>query len=435
LFKKIGIDLEQAEKDLISFTEGRKQKNFFLWDVYFAEVFTEKGGFDIVIGNPPYAVSNDSKLRAIFQESIFGRPNLYGFFIHRSIKTLLCKNGVLTFINPRTLLADSYTSALRAFIIRNSRVVLILNITDRRKVFESVLQSTIVNIFMKTDSDILVRVKSIETKEELKKENEILITVQDFIYGMDNKIFIVAEKTTTYNIFGKLKNLKLFSDNGILFTTGKIQWDMYKNVLSDRKTKQSTLLIWAENIQRYYFASSKQRRDRIFINSTLKMCLTLSEDTIVVQRVTAVEQPRRIIASIVSPQYFGAPIQCENHTSYLESNKNKINISFILGLLNSNFFDFIFRHINSNTQVSAGELNALPFPSLQKFQVNYVIDLVNTILLSKQQNPQADTKHLEDQIDIMVYKLYELTYEEVKVIDPKIGENISKIDYEQFQIQ
>ena len=55
LAKEYGFDLEQVQKELIAYTEGRKPKNFFLWDVYFAEVFTgENPGFDIVIANPPY---------------------------------------------------------------------------------------------------------------------------------------------------------------------------------------------------------------------------------------------------------------------------------------------------------------------------------------------------------------------------------------------
>jgi hypothetical protein len=60
--------------------------------------------------------------------------------------------------------------------------------------------------------------------------------------------------------------------------------------------------------------------------------------------------------------------------------------------------------------------------------------LVDKIIAAKQQNPAADTKLLEDQIDIMVYKLYELTYEEVKVIDPEIEKVISKEEYEKFEI-
>ncbi|MDH7604871.1 MAG: hypothetical protein QHH13_08240 [Melioribacter sp.] len=60
---------------------------------------------------------------------------------------------------------------------------------------------------------------------------------------------------------------------------------------------------------------------------------------------------------------------------------------------------------------------------------------MDKILEAKQQNPQADTKHLEDQIDIMVYKLYDLTYEEVEIIDPQIGNIISKEEYDKFEIK
>ena len=56
-------------------------------------------------------------------------------------------------------------------------------------------------------------------------------------------------------------------------------------------------------------------------------------------------------------------------------------------------------------------------------------EIINQILRFKSQNPQADTKHLEDQIDIMVYKLYELTYEEVEIINPEFEKIISKEEY------
>jgi len=59
----------------------------------------------------------------------------------------------------------------------------------------------------------------------------------------------------------------------------------------------------------------------------------------------------------------------------------------------------------------------------------------NYCLTAKQQNSQADTIELEDKIDIMVYKLYNLTYEEVEIIDPQIGSIINKEDYEKFEIK
>lgn len=52
------------------------------------------------------------------------------------------------------------------------------------------------------------------------------------------------------------------------------------------------------------------------------------------------------------------------------------------------------------------------------------------LLRQKEENPKADITNIENQIDILVYKLYNLTYEEVKVIDPNIESIISKEEYE-----
>ena len=58
---------------------------------------------------------------------------------------------------------------------------------------------------------------------------------------------------------------------------------------------------------------------------------------------------------------------------------------------------------------------------------------MNIITSKKKNNPKADTSFLEKQIDIGVYKLYNLTYDEVKIIDPEIEKIISEKDYEKFE--
>jgi hypothetical protein len=155
----------------------------------------------------------------------------------------------------------------------------------------------------------------------------------------------------------------------------------------------------------------------LFINAPLQNCSPITEKTIVVQRVTAVEQPWRIIATLVSPKEFGIPIQSENHTSYLERNSERLDLRFVLGLMNSALFDFLFRHINSNTQVSAGELNSLPFPKPNQKSEEEVIKLVDRILAAKKANPAADTSTLEAEIDQLVYQLYGLTAEEIAIVE------------------
>jgi len=299
-------------------------------------MFGVRDGFDVVIGNPPYVVSNDSRLRDIYKESIYGRPNLYGFFIHNVIGSLLAPNGVLIFINPRTLLTDAYTSALRRYIVTHAQVRLVLNIIDRRNVFESVLQSTIVDMFQRSKVQAKVRIKSIKTKEDINTYDYLTVPLDDILFGeVDSPIFVVADNLLAYSVFRKLKGLPSFGKWGLSFTTGKIQWDLYKDALSSQQTSCSTRLIWAENIQRYRLGENKTRADKVFINYTLHASLPLDHETIVVQRTTAVEQEWRIIATVLSKRDFGISIQCENHTSYLEQIPKDIDLRVILGVMSS----------------------------------------------------------------------------------------------------
>ena len=340
-------------------------------------MFGVRDGFDVVIGNPPYVVSKDIRLRKIFSDSVYGRPNLYGYFIHRVLQALLASRGVLIFINPRTLLTDAYCSALRAFILKHSQISSVLNIVDRRNVFESVLQSCIVTSFQKTNSSIPVRVKSVYRKDDISNTNWVKISGSDFLFEQNNiPLFIIGDNHRVYDIFRKLKMLKTFKTHGLSFTTGKIQWDLYKSVLGDVPIPNATRLIWAENVQRYCYSEARKRADRVFINTQLERCQPIPHDTIVVQRTTAVEQERRIIAHLFSPGSFGYPIQAENNTSYLVEVKD-IHLKFVLGTLNSKLLDFIFRHINSNTHVSAGELNSLPFPDSEDSTQETIINLVD----------------------------------------------------------
>ena len=71
----------------------------------------------------------------------------------------------------------------------------------------------------------------------------------------------------------------------------------------------------------------------------------------------------------------------------------------------------------------------LEFPIPDKTNYKPFIRLVNQILTAKQNNPKADTTALENEIDLLVYKLYGLSYVEVKVIDPEIESIISEKGY------
>ena len=81
------------------------------------------------------------------------------------------------------------------------------------------------------------------------------------------------------------------------------------------------------------------------------------------------------------------------------------------------------------TLLGGGEkLRTFPIPTYEKNQELLIVKKVKQILSTKRSNPQADTKALEDEIDLLVYHLYDLTYDEVLVIDPEL--KLSKEAYE-----
>ncbi|MFH1563294.1 MAG: Eco57I restriction-modification methylase domain-containing protein [Nitrospirota bacterium] len=443
LFKKLSFDPEQAKKDLIAYTEGRKQKDFFLWDVYFAEVFYEKEGFDVVIANPPYDVVSDNRLRKLFNESIYGRANLYGLFIHKAIRDILCENGILTFINPKTLLADAYFTNLRKYLRNNGEFIEILKIIDRHRVFDEVLQACIIIIYGKTkpQTENQILVTEIGERKDIGNPAISLSVSKNKLYQREqfDGCFFCSNKIESYTLWNKvISSTKPLSSFGFSFTTGKIQWDLFKDYLVEKSSKGTVRLIWAENIQRYAFKRADKRKGKEYLeNPPTEPSIT--SDTIITQRTTADEQEYRIIATVFSPAEFGFQSFSENHTNYLEKKSDRLHLNYVLACLNSNLYDFIFRHLSSNTQVSSGQLNSLPFRDLPMPNQKPFIELVNRILvITKDEDylrtihpltpasgghsqKQAQVAALEREIDQLVYNLYGLTEEEIWIVEGGCG--------------
>lgn len=115
---------------------------------------------------------------------------------------------------------------------------------------------------------------------------------------------------------------------------------------------------------------------------------------------------------------------------------NKYHLAVLNSKVIHKYFTFIATGLgDKGIRFKPQFIDKLPIPILSEARQKPFIELVDQILLSKQQNPQAATKHLEDKIDLMVYKLYNLTYEEIKIIDPEIEKIISKEEYERFGIK
>lgn len=125
-------------------TIKQKTKPYFLWHLEFGKIFKDNGGFNIVIGNPPYVgqKKNNESFKEV-KNTTFGskyhqrRMDFFYFFFHKGLD-LLRKDGVLAFITTNYFLTATYGDKLRLDIKTRSSILEIINFNEL-KVFESAL--------------------------------------------------------------------------------------------------------------------------------------------------------------------------------------------------------------------------------------------------------------------------------------------------------
>ncbi len=150
-----GITIDFGNLDL----SGNNQ--FFLWHTWFHDVFS-KGGFDIVIGNPPYGATTTEDEKKAFK-TIYesaktikgiqkGSTDTFSIFIDFGYRTIVT-NGVAMFIVPLSVTASDAMSGLHKLLIDNCDDVYISSYGDRpKRIFESAEQQVSIIGFRKTNN-------------------------------------------------------------------------------------------------------------------------------------------------------------------------------------------------------------------------------------------------------------------------------------------
>jgi hypothetical protein len=103
--------------------------------------------------------------------------------------------------------------------------------------------------------------------------------------------------------------------------------------------------------------------------------------------------------------------------TYVESKLHPLNSRVI-----SYWFAYKFGKLQRGIfpQIKINELAQFPIPNVSSDKQRPIINLVNKILSAKKKNPAADTSTFEQQIDAIVYKLYDITPKEQKIIEQEI---------------
>ena len=407
-----------------------KSKPFFLWKLYFAEVFQkENPGFDVVIANPPYVRVDDIALEYRGQykinfESAYGKYDLYYLFFEKSF--LICSDvGTCVFITPNKFCAADSAKILRRMLFQKSISGEIVS-TSKLGVFESASNYPIISIIKRSsiENDFLIREAiDINFLNFSNSQKAYLATVDDLALFPDNVVPINVNQDSfdlTKNLFDFSKHLSdIFSISEGLRIPKKME--------SEKKQE-------FEIVKQYQFSKYSQISEGSYISEenfkTVVSEKSMRYKKIVQEKILIAEDALEINATIdlnqTIPQggvYFGVSLV------------PNLDLKFILSLLNSKLYSFLYEILYSGMHMGGGYLRYrskflenLPITesvlNCTKNSQQLFINLVDQILaITKDvdylENPdkQAKVKNLENQIDQLVYKLYDLTPEEIKIVE------------------
>lgn len=166
----------------------QKRKPYFLWKLEFARVFKEKGGFDIVIGNPPYV--GEGKMKEIFipiQKSSFGEKYYIGkmdfwyFFTSLGIE-LIKKDGILSYIAPNNWMTTAGGKKMRNHIMKEMEIKKYISFGDYM-VFENASQQTMIFLLQKNQKETRFEAEI----SELKSKKGDIVKINDFLNNKESE--------------------------------------------------------------------------------------------------------------------------------------------------------------------------------------------------------------------------------------------------------
>lgn len=164
--QQIADKLAELDKFATEVERGMRSLNFFQWHLHFNEVFQQQGGFDIVIGNPPYVrqehITEIKPSLELEYECFKKKADLYIYFYEKGVN-ILKQNGLLTYITPNKYFRAPYGDKIRKFIFKKGYLEFLIDFGDTN-VFDAIAYPAIIqirkNILKKVHSPTLVWHKS-----------------------------------------------------------------------------------------------------------------------------------------------------------------------------------------------------------------------------------------------------------------------------------
>lgn len=432
---------------------------FFLWHTWFYDVFS-KGGFDIVIGNPPYfnvetlgaGSSYINSVKSSFKYIWQDKSDILFYFFGLALQI---SSNVVNFIVSNAFLFSNKAQKLRNCLLEDGRLAKIVNF-EKYLVFNDASITTCITTMYKTPSfdAVVLKGDSYSRSQVIDyisdgnnqfpvklNKNSVFALIPQCIGSINEKIDANKPHLSDIVVIGSgmqvgANKVFIFDDYPSQFPPKYIRKRVAGNLIKKfAHVDNKEWLLYVEetdsfeqlpiSVQNYLMlnkevlcnrADKKRRKTAPWWNYTFSMHKELYTHNKIWCSYRA---KSNIFAWDESSDFIGLT----NVTAIFDTNKD-VSLKYVLALLNSKVLTYRYKSIGKQTGGGIYEyipngLGKLPIPLASKKEQVIISDLVNDIMQIKEKDANADTSALESEIDRLVYQLYGLTDEEIAIIEKK----------------
>ena len=345
---------------------------------------------------------------------------------------LLNPNGNLSFINPNSLMINESYRKIRKFLLNN--VNTIIKLPD--SIFETATVETMIIFISKG------------TKKEIVLgayfNNSDKINFNSLHFNEFKRVDWENDIDSRFNIFSNPETLRLITkieydsnklEDYVFTSLGITPYDKYKGHSEDLIKKRGFHSLKKESDE-YVPLISGKNISKYTLTNDIKEYLKYGDWLGAPREKKFFTNPKIIVRQILGSKNLDLICAYSEDLifftqigfSLISKNNNIDELKFILGLLNSRLLSFYHKHKFLDIEkiifqkILIANCKKLPIKKTNVVMRNKIISLVNSIL-----NSEKNELKFKEEIDNIVYKIYELNYEEVKIIDSEF--NLTKEEY------
>ena len=424
--------------------------HFFLWHTWFSDVFA-KGGFDIVIGNPPYISSKTQLSNPILSAQrnsliesgkyscLYQKWDLYIPFIEFGTSQICAENGICTMIVPYPLTNQIYAQKLREMILDKYHLFELVDLNGT-KIFNNATVSNCIPFIKRTKGNNTI-ISNIDEKLQIshsftKNYDELIQEKKTFIWNVTNENRN-SDRHSDMLTLGDLcyisKGMVLYSEDG-LFTNEDLVSDTYDSVHCRPYLEAKDMDSYVINNVRYIEYDTYRvpdmvsrptfrelyDRPKLMFNCLGKMKVMIDDSNhYICQQGIRVALLWRDLKGVENRSILTSIKRYSKLSrNEMENISSSFNMYYLLGILNSKYAAQLLTNIRGGDyHIVPEHIRNIPIASASEEVQNMVAEIVKNIIAFKQNNSNHDTTELENRIDKIVYQIYGLTDEEIKMVD------------------